>query len=82
MPRLDPSFLVHHLVVYIDATPIKKKLHKKHLQIALLVKAKLQKLSEAGFIKPIDYLKWVSNIVPVSKPTRAIHIHTYFRDLK
>lgn len=33
------------------------------------------------FIRPVDYEKWISNIVPVTKPTGGIRICTNFRDL-
>jgi hypothetical protein len=52
-----------------------------HPQIALLVKLELQKFLDVGFIRPIDYPEWVSNIVLVSKPTEDIIMCTNFRDL-
>lgn len=55
MPRLDPSIVVHHLVVCADAKRVKKKLRKMHPKIALLVKEELQKLLDVGFIRSIDY---------------------------
>lgn len=33
-----------------------------HPHIALLVKIELQKLLDVGFIKPIDYVEWISNL--------------------
>jgi len=68
MPGLDPSLVVHHLAVSPNAKLVKQKLRKMHPQVALLVKAEIQKLLEAKFIKPIDYPEWVSNLVPVAKP--------------
>ncbi|GLJ48087.1 hypothetical protein SUGI_1015300 [Cryptomeria japonica] len=50
-------------------------------QVALMVKAKLKKLLDVGFIRPIDYAEWISNIVPVSKPDGSIRICTDFRDV-
>lgn len=52
-----------------------------HPQIALLVKAKLKKLLDVSFIRPIDYAKWISNLVPMRKPIRGIIIYIDFRDL-
>lgn len=34
-----------------------------------------------GFIKPIDYVEWILNLVSVSKHTGGIRICTDFRDL-
>lgn len=52
-----------------------------HPQIALLVKVELQKLLDVGLITPIYYLEWVSNMVPISKPTGGIRIYIGFKDL-
>jgi hypothetical protein len=49
--------------------------------IALLVKVKLKKLLDVGFIRPIDYAKWISNTVLVSKLDGNIWICIDFRDL-
>lgn len=81
MPSLDLALVVHHLIVFSRAKLIKKKLRKMHPQIALLIKVELQKFLDVKFIRPIDYPKWVSNLVPMLKPTGAIRICTDFRNL-
>lgn len=40
-----------------------------------------KKLLYGGFTQPINFLKWVSNLLPVSKPDGGICICTTFRDL-
>ena len=52
-----------------------------HPQVALLVKAELKKLLDAGFIRSIDYAEWISNLLPVTKPNGLIRVCTDFRDL-
>lgn len=81
MQELDPELIVHKLVVRPNAKPVKHKLHKMHPHIALLVKEELQKMLDVGFIGPIAYLEWISNIVPVGKPTGGIRIYIDSRDL-
>lgn len=49
--------------------------------VALLVKAELKKVLDVSFIQPIDYVKWISNTVPISKSNKSIQICTNFRDL-
>lgn len=49
--------------------------------VALLAKEKLKKLLDVGFIKRINYVGWISNIVPISIPDKSIRICTNFRDL-
>lgn len=78
MPGLDPTLVIHNLAVHPDAKPIKQKLCKMHLHIALLVKVELQKMLDAKFIKPIEYAEWASNIVPIGKPVGGIRICTDF----
>ena len=46
MPSLDTDLVVHHLIVDPKIKPMKKKLHKMHLKVALLVKEELQKMLE------------------------------------
>lgn len=38
MPGLDPELVEHHLVLYPEATPVKQKLWRLHLNIALQVR--------------------------------------------
>ena len=57
MPRLDIELIMHHLSIALGVKPIKKKLRKMHPHVALLVKAKLEKLLKANFIRAIDYAK-------------------------
>ena len=53
-----------------------------HPKVALLVKAELEKMLEAKVIFPINYSKWISNMVPVTKSFGDIRICTNFKDLK
>jgi len=82
MPRLDPDLIMHHLFIAPGIKLVKQKLHKIHPHVALLVKAKLEKLLEAGFICAIDFSKWISNIFPISKHDKSIRVCTNFQDLK
>lgn len=52
-----------------------------HPKVALLVKEELQKLFFVGFIRPVYYSDWISNVVPVGKKTGDILICTDFRDI-
>ena len=81
MPGLDPKLAVHHLTADPTAKPIKQNLHNMHLKVDLLVKVELEKFLEAKIIRPIDYSKWISYMVPVTKPFGDIRICTNFRDL-
>ena len=69
---LDPKLVVHHLVVDPKIKTFQQKLHKMHPKVALLVKSKPEKMLEAKVIHPIDYLEWISNMVPITKPSGDI----------
>ena len=66
MPGLDKNFIVHNLVVEKGTMPIKQKLRKIPFQVSLLVKKKIEKLLEIGFIRPIDYSEWMANVAPIN----------------
>lgn len=74
MPSLDIDLVVHHLIVDPKIKLVKQKLCKMHPKVALLVKVELQKMLEAKFIHPIDYPKWVSNIVHIGKTSGGIRV--------
>lgn len=52
-----------------------------HPTIAIMVKEELQKKLKAKFIQPIDYSKWILNMVLIKKPNVKICICTNFQDL-
>ena len=81
MPSLDTNLIMHHLSISPNVKPVKKKLRKIHPYVALLVKEELEKLLSENFIKAIDYVEWISNIVPVSKHDKYICVCTDLKDL-
>lgn len=52
-----------------------------HPRVELLVKVEVEKLLDVSFIRPIDYLEWISNLLHVRKPDGNIRICTDFRDI-
>ena len=81
MSGLDPKLVMHHFPVDPKVKPLKQKFHKMHRKVALLVKAELEKMLDEKIIHPIDYLDWIFNMVPVTKPYSDIRVYTKFRDL-
>ena len=57
MPGLDPKLFLHIFPIKPRVKPVKKKMRNIHPQVSLLIKAKLKKLLDVGFIKPIDYVE-------------------------
>lgn len=62
MPDLDTNLIMHHLSISLGVKPVKKKLRKMHPRVALLVKAKLEKILSENFIRAIDYAKWIPTL--------------------
>ncbi|KAH9290903.1 hypothetical protein KI387_035020, partial [Taxus chinensis] len=52
-----------------------------HPRVALFVKVELERLLEVGFIRPINYSEWISNVVPVQKKPVGIRVCTDFMDI-
>ena len=67
MPRIDSSIVVHEIKTYPTARPVRSKLRQVHLRKAVAIKAKFEKLLNAGFIYHVPLMEWVSNIVPMNK---------------
>ena len=81
MLGLDEDFVVHNLIVKKGAIHVKQKPRKIPFEVSLLVKKEIEKILEVGFIRPIDYLEWMANIVSIKKPTCEIRVCINFRDL-
>ncbi|KAH9297816.1 hypothetical protein KI387_029498, partial [Taxus chinensis] len=81
MTGVATHIAVHNLVTRSDAKPIKQKSRPMKPKVALMVKEEVIKLLQVGFMKPVDYSQWVSNIVPVLKKNGKIRICIDFRDI-
>ena len=67
MPWLDPELVVHMLNLDLEAKPVAQLARVFHIEIEEQIVNEVQKLLAAGFIKPIQHPRWMSNIVPVKK---------------
>ena len=52
-----------------------------HTEIERKIVKEVQKLLVTGFIKPIQHLRWLSNIVPVKKKNGQIRCFEDFKNL-
>ena len=81
MLGLDPKLVGHHLLVDPKIKQVQQKLHKMYPKVALLVKEELEKMLDAKVIHFIDYIEWISNMLPITKSFGDIRICTNFKDL-
>ena len=50
-------------------------------EVILKVKEEIERLLQAGFIRPAKYVEWLSNIVPVLKKNGKLRVCLDFRNL-
>ena len=81
MPGFDPNLVVHRLNITPGIKPIKQGSRVFRPEVEMQIKAEIEKLLKAGFIKPIEHPTWLSNIVPVKKKNGQIRVCADFRDL-
>ena len=81
MPGLDLGLVVHALNVDPGVKPVIQPARVFHTNVEIQITQEVKKLLTAGFIKPIQHPKWLSNIVPVKKKNGQIRCCVDFRNL-
>ena len=81
MPGSDPRLITHTLNVDSQAKPVAQPAKIFHTKIEGQIVKEVQKLLAAGFIKPIQHPRWLSNIVLVKKKNGQIRCCVDFRNL-
>ena len=67
MPDLNPRLVVHSLNVDLGVKLVVQPAKVFHTDAEVQINQEVNKLLIAGFIKPIQHPKWLSNIVPMKK---------------
>jgi hypothetical protein len=81
MLGIDPKIVKHEITTYIDAKPVRQKLHPVNPRKASAIKVEVEKLLKVDFIYPIHLTQWVSNPMSVIKKQGMICVCTNFYDL-
>ena len=81
MPGLDPTVAVHRLAIKQGVRPIKQAQRRFRPELLPQIEAEVNKLEQAGFIREVQFPKWIANIVPVKKKNGQIRVCVDFRDL-
>ena len=66
-PRVDPSFICHHLNVKPSVIPKKQQPRHSSKDHFDVVRDEVVKFKQAGAIKEVFYLEWLANTVVVKK---------------
>uniref|UniRef100_A0A2N9IMP1 Integrase catalytic domain-containing protein n=1 Tax=Fagus sylvatica TaxID=28930 RepID=A0A2N9IMP1_FAGSY len=72
MPGIDPKLVAHSLNVEPGTRPVVQPMRTFHPEVEAQITQEVKKLLSAGFIKPIQHPRWLSNIVPVKKKNGQI----------
>ena len=80
-PRVDPSFICHHLNVNPSVTPKKQPLRHWSKDHYDAVKDEVMKLKQAGAIKEVFYPEWLANTVVVKKKSGKWQAYVDFTNL-
>jgi hypothetical protein len=81
MPGLDRSIVEHRLPLKKGFRPFQQRARQMKAEVLVEVKKEVEKMLEAGFIRPCRYAKWISSVVPVQKKDGQWRVCVDFRDL-
>ncbi|XP_073123460.1 uncharacterized protein [Henckelia pumila] len=81
MPELNQKLAEHRLPIKDDFKPYKQPARRMSKEVEAKVKEEIEKLVKAGFIRPIRYAEWLSNVVSMMKKNGKLRVCIYFRDL-
>jgi hypothetical protein len=81
MLRLDRSIVEHQLPLKKGFQPFQQRARQMRTEVLEEVKKEIEKMLEAGFIRPYRYAEWISSIVPIQKKDGWWRVCVDFRDL-
>jgi hypothetical protein len=81
MLGLDRSIVEHRLPLKKGFRPFQQWAREMRTKVLEEVKKEIEKMLEAGFIRPCRYAEWISSIVPVQKKDDWWWVCVDFRDL-
>ncbi|XP_059439799.1 uncharacterized protein LOC132172333 [Corylus avellana] len=81
MPGIDPAVIVHQLNVSPNHTPVIQKRRGCAPERSKAAAEEVEKLIRAGFIRTVQYPKWLSNVVLVKKSNGKWRMCVDFSDL-
>ena len=81
MPGIDPKLVAHSLNVGLGTRLVVQPIRTFHPEVEAQITQEVKKLLSAGFIKPIQHPRCLSNIVPVKKKNGQIQYCVDSRNL-
>lgn len=81
MKGINPKFYQHKILLKSNTELVKQSPYRMKWHYAKLIKAKIDKLLNVGFIQPVENPTWISPIIVVPKKNRHIRICINFKRL-
>ena len=81
MPELDRMLVEHRQPIKTGFRPLQQPPKSMTYEVIPQVKAEIERLLKANFIKTAKYVKWLSNIVLVVKNNGKIRVCIDYRNL-
>ena len=81
MPRIDTDIVQHCIPTNPTMKPIKQKLRRMKPEWTLKIKEEVEKQYNAGFLRVVNYLEWLANVVLKPKKDRKVRMCVDFQDL-
>ena len=81
IPGIDIDRVQHCIHTNLAMKPIKQKLRRIKPKWTFKINEKVEKEYNAGFLRVVNYLEWLANMVLVPKKDRRVRICVNLRDL-
>ena len=81
MPGIDTNVVQHCIPTNLTMKPVKQNLRRMKPEWTLKIKEEVEKQYNAGFLRVVNYSKWLVNVVSVPKKDGKIRMCVDFRDL-
>ena len=81
MPEIHPSIASHRLNILPSSRPIRQKVRRFQPEKQRIIQDEIVKLLVAEFIREVEYLDWLANVVVVSKKRRKWRVCINYTNL-
>jgi hypothetical protein len=78
---IPPDVVEHRIPLISGSRPIRQKERRMNPRLQLLVRAELERFLEAGFIRPVEIINWMSPMVLVRKKNGKLRVCVDYRKL-
>ncbi|KAL0400130.1 UNVERIFIED_CONTAM: Transposon Ty3-G Gag-Pol polyprotein [Sesamum radiatum] len=78
---INPKVMTHKLNVNPTFRPVRQKKRSFGTEKNEIIKEEVEKLLTAGYIRPVQYLEWLANVVLVPKTNKKWRMCIDFTDL-